>query len=233
VSSRQNVDPTGVFTALADIVNQGSSPKEMYAAICVAGTLMVPGCDHASLMVFRDGRYSTAAASDAVARQIDKLEQALADGPCMVALEKRTTQFESDLTASTRWPALTARVVAETPVRGAIGIRLPVDRGTVAALNLFSDTPNAFNNTSVERGVMLAAFATAAATAAARGEESAALRRGLVSNRTIGKAVGMLMVLNDVSDDDAFGILRQTSQDTNVKLLDIAAAVVRRRGQCA
>ena len=233
MSSDQDVDPTGVFTALADIVNQGSSPKEMYAAVCVAATLMVPGCDHASLMVFRDGSYSTAAASDAVARQIDKLEQALVEGPCMVALEKRTTQIESDLTTGTRWPELTARVVAETPVRGAIGIRLPVDRGTVAALNLFSDTPNAFDNTSVERGIMLAAFATAAAHAAARGEESAALRRGLVSNRTIGKAIGMLMVLNDVSDDDAFEMLRQTSQDTNVKLLDIAAGVVSRRGQDA
>ena len=37
------------------------------------------------------------------------------------------------------------------------------------------------------------------------------------------------MVLNDVSDDDAFGILRRTSQETNVKLADVAADVVRQR----
>jgi AmiR/NasT family two-component response regulator len=37
------------------------------------------------------------------------------------------------------------------------------------------------------------------------------------------------MVLNDVSDDDAFGMLRRTSQETNVKLADIAADIVRKR----
>ena len=54
---------------------------------------------------------------------------------------------------------MAARVVAETPVRGAMSIRLPVDRAKVGALNLFSDTANAFDNTSVERAIVLAAFA--------------------------------------------------------------------------
>jgi len=36
-----------------------------------------------------------------------------------------------------------------------------------------------------------------------------------------------------VSDDDAFGILRRTSQETNVKLADIAADIVRQRSRPA
>lgn len=224
--SRPDVEATGVFTALADIVNQGSTPKEMYAAICVAATLIVPGCDHASLMICRDGAYSTGAATDDVAHMIDELEQAFVDGPCLVAIEKRTAQIESDLTVGSRWPALTARVIDESPVRGAIGVRLPVDSAKIAALNLFSDTPNAFEKTSVERAKVLAAFATVATNAAARGEDVAALRRGLSTNRTIGKAIGMLMVQNGVSDDDAFNMLRRTSQGSNVKVVDIAAKVV-------
>jgi AmiR/NasT family two-component response regulator len=72
-----------------------------------------------------------------------------------------------------------------------------------------------------------------ATNAAAQGEDAAALRRGLASSRAIGKAVGMLMVLNDVSDDAAFDILRRTSQDTNVKLADVAADVVRGRSRPA
>ena len=44
-------DPTTVFAALAEIIYQGSDVAEMYAAICVAATLAVPGCDHASLLV--------------------------------------------------------------------------------------------------------------------------------------------------------------------------------------
>jgi hypothetical protein len=229
VPTRSHIDPAGVFTSLADIVAQGSTPKEMYAAICVAATLMIPGCDHASLMICRDGACSTAAVSDTVANEIDKLELALGIGPCLDAIEKQSAQVESDLTVGTRWPDLAARVVAETPVRSAMSIRMAVDRAKVAALNLFSDTPDAFDNTSVERANVLAAFATVATHATAHGQDAAALRRGLVTNRAIGKAIGMLMVLNDVSDDDAFQILRRTSQDTNVKVADIAVDFIRRR----
>ena len=110
-----------------------------------------------------------------------------------------------------------------------MSVRLPVDRAKVGALNLFSDTANAFDTASIERAMLLATFATVATTAAARGEDAAALRRGLATNRAIGKAVGMLMVLNDLSDDDAFDMLRRTSQDTNVKVADVAVEFVRHR----
>ena len=223
------IDPATVFTSLAGIVAQGSTPKEMYAAVCVAATLTIPGCDHASLMISRDGARRTAAASDPVAHQIDKFELALGCGPCLDAIEEETAQIATDLTNGSRWPALAARVVAETPVRGAMSIQLTVDRSKVGALNLFSDTANAFDTTSVERAVVLAAFATVAINAAAHGEDAAALKRALARNRVIGKAVGMLMLLNDISDDEAFGLLRQTSQDANVKVADIAADFVRRR----
>ncbi len=229
MSTRSHVDPASVFTSLADIVAQGSTSKEMYAAICVAATLMIPGCDHASLMVSRDGACSTAAVSDSIAHKIDKLELALGCGPCLDAIEEQTTQMASDLTTAGRWPALAARVVAETPVRGAMSIQMPVDRAKAGALNLFSDTANAFDQTSVEQAIVLAAFATVATHAAAHGEDVAALRRGLLTNRAIGKAIGMLMVLDDVSDDDAFEILRRTSQDSNVKIAAIADEFIRRR----
>jgi ANTAR domain len=221
--------PPRVFTSLAEIAREASTPKEMYPAICVAATLTVPGCDHASLMICRDGVYSTAAVSDSIARQIDKLELALGSGPCLTAIEECTAQIQTDLTADGRWPSLANRVLAETPVRGALSVRLPVDRERAGALNLFSDNANAFDERSVECALVLGAFATVATNAVAQVEDVASLRRGLASSRAIGKAVGMLMVLNDVSDDDAFGMLRRTSQETNVKLADIAADIVRKR----
>jgi transcriptional regulator with GAF, ATPase, and Fis domain len=224
-----SVDPSTVFTGLAEIVYQGSDVTEVYAAICVAATLMVPGCDHASLMLRQDGSYATVAASDGVARMVDTLEIAAGDGPCLDAIEEETAQIDTDLVTHSQWPALAKRLVAETPVRGAMGFRLLVDRRKVGALDLFSDTPNAFDKTSAERAVVLAAFATIATGAMAQGEEATSLKRGLASNREIGKAIGMLMVLNDVSEEQAFDLLRRTSQDTNVKIAEIAAEVVKRR----
>jgi hypothetical protein len=207
VSTRPSIDSSRVFASLA-------------------ATLTVPGCDRASLMIQRDGRRKTAAVSDSIARQIDRLELTLGTGPCMDVLDSRTAQIEPDLAASDLWPALTKRVVTETPVRGAMSVLMLVDHSKVGALNLFSDIADAFDNTSLEHAVVLGAFATVATTAAARSEEAATLRRGLTSNRAIGKAVGIVMALNDVSDDDAFDILRRTSQASNVKLIDIASDIV-------
>jgi transcriptional regulator with GAF, ATPase, and Fis domain len=231
--TRSTVDLPAVFTSLADIARGASTPKEMYAAICVAATLTIPGCDHASLMIRHNGAFSTAAVSDAIAREIDKLELALRSGPCLDAIEERTTQIEPNLTSDSRWPDLTSRVLADTPVRGALSVQLPVDRARTGALNLFSDTPHAFDERSIEQALVLGAFATVATTAVAQVEDAASLRRGLATSREIGKAVGMLMVLNDVSDDGAFDVLRRTSQVTNVKLADVAADVVRTRNRPA
>ena len=226
---RPPVDPASVFTSLADIVVEGSTAKDMYAAICVAATLMVPGCDHASLMIRRGGTCSTAAVSDSVAHKIDKLELALGCGPCLDAIEEQTTQMASDLTTGGRWPVLAAHVIAETPVRGAMSVQLQVDRAKEAALNLFSDAPNAFDTMSIQQAIMLAAFATVAINAAAHGEDVEALRLSLARNRMIGKAVGMLMVLDDVADTEAFDILRRISQDSNVKVAEVAEDFVQRR----
>lgn len=227
--SRIRPDTPSVFASLADIVRQGSTTKEIYAATCVAATLTVPGCDHASLTIRRDGGYRTAAVSDAVARRIDKLESALGSGPCLDIVESRAAQLEPDLSADTRWPVFAQRVIAETPVRGAMSIRLPFDRARVGVLKLFSDTANALDSSSVEGAQVLGAFATVAISATTLREDAETLRRGLVSNREIGQAVGILMALNQVSEDDAFDTLRHTSQSSNVKLADIAADVVRRR----
>lgn len=230
MAEHASVDPATVFTSLADIVYQGSTPAQMHAAICVAATLMVPGCDRASLMLRRDGSYKTAAASDPIARSIDKLERTLRDGPCINAFDDRNALLEPDLATSKRWPELTVRVLDETPVRGALGCGLVVDGQTRGALNLFSDTPNALTESSAQHASVLAAFTTVANYGAAHGEDAASLRRGLNSSREIGKAIGMLMVLDDINEEDAFDVLRRTSQHKNIKLVEIASEVIKRVG---
>ena len=162
-------DPGTVFSALAEIIYQGSESSQMYAAICVAATLVVTGCDHASLLVRRDGRYVTVGASDRIAQRIDDMERAAGDGPCVDAIEEETPQIETDLTTPNQWPKLAARLVAETPVRGAMGFRILVDKRKTGALNLFSDTPNVFDTESAGQAIVLASFASVAINAVASG----------------------------------------------------------------
>ncbi|OBI11331.1 antitermination regulator [Mycobacterium sp. E2327] len=227
----EKADPATVFAALAEIIYQGSDAKQMYAAICIAATLTVRGCDHASLLV-RDGdRYITVGASDQIAQHIDEMERRSGDGPCIDAIEEETPQIEPDLTTPSLWPKLAAVLVEETPVRGAMGFRLLVDKRKGAALNLFSDTPNVFDAESAGRAAVLASFASVAINAVAKGEDAASLRRGLMSNRETGKAVGMLMLLHDMTEDQAFDLLRRHSQALNIKLAEVAHAVIENRGQ--
>jgi transcriptional regulator with GAF, ATPase, and Fis domain len=223
-------DPSTVFAALAEIIYQGSDSSEVYAAICVAATLVVNGCDHASLLVRRDGRYVTIGASDRIAQRIDDLERLAGDGPCVDAIEEETPQVESDLTTPNQWPKLAAQLVAETPVRGAMGFRILVDKRKTGALNLFSDKAGVFDTEAAGQAVVLASFASVAINAVAQGEDVATLRRGLMSNREIGKAVGMLMMLNGVDEHEAFDVLRRYSQDLNIKLADVARTVIEHRG---
>jgi hypothetical protein len=224
-------DPATVFAALAEIIYRGSDANEMYAAICVAATLAIRGCDHASLLVRENDRYVTVGASDRLAEQVDELERRAGDGPCIDAIEEETPQIDPDLTTPSLWPKLAAVLVAETPVRGAMGFRLLVDKRKGAALNLFSDTANTFDAEAAGRAAVLAAFASVAINAVAKGEDAASLRRGLLSNREIGKAVGMLMMLHEMTENEAFDLLRRHSQALNIKLADVARVVIERRGQ--
>lgn len=230
-SGGEKADPATVFAALAEIIYQGSDANQMYAAICIAATLTVRGCDHASLLVREAERYVTVGASDRLAQKIDELERRAGDGPCIDAIEEETPQIDPDLSTPSLWPELASILVAETPVRGAMGFRLLVDKRKGAALNLFSDTANTFDSESAGRAAVLAAFASVAINAVSKGEDSASLRRGLLSNREIGKAVGMLMLLHEMTEDQAFDLLRRHSQALNIKLADVAREVIERRGQ--
>lgn len=223
-------DPATVFSALAEIIYQGSDANQMYAAICVAATLVVPGCDHASLLVKQGDRYVTVGASSKLAHQVDDLERRSGDGPCIDAIEEETPQIEPDLTNPSQWEHFAARLIDETPVRGAMGFRLLIDKRKGAALNLFSETPNLFDSEAAGRAAVLASFASVAINAVAHGEDATSLRRGLLSNREIGKAVGMLMMLHDYSEDEAFDLLRRHSQSLNIKLADVARKIIESRG---
>ena len=56
--------------------------------------------------------------------------------------------------------------------------------------------------------------------------EAANLKRALEHSRDIGAAVGVLMAFHKVPQDEAFELLRRTSQDLNRKLYALAKEVL-------
>ena len=216
------------FRSMAEIVYSGESYDSVYDAVCSTAVELVDGCDHASLMLRRGGRVETVAASDDVARRIDELEKELGQGPCLDAIDEDEPDQHicPDLTEGSNWPELAIKIKSETDVEGMAGFRLRQDGLRVGALNVFSDTAGSLTEHSLEQAIMLTAFASVTLAALERGEEATTLRRGLESNREIGKAVGLLMAMHDIDDDRAFEMLAKVSQEMNVKVAEVAAQVV-------
>lgn len=223
------VDPTinDAFHQLSALIYAGADAGSIHQALVDAAQRLVEGCDRASLLVRTRDRFVTAASTDDIARRIDQIELEIGEGPCVDAILDEAYQHDADLTTSkTPWPRFTERIVAETPVRSAIGYRLLLDGDKVGALNLFSDTPGGLTSKSADVGAVIASFASVAMMAIRAREEAATLRQGLQSNREIGKAVGLLMAAHHISGQEAFELLRSTSQELNMKLAQVALQVI-------
>ena len=212
------------FAALAAIVYEGA--LDVGEAICRTAVRIVPGADHVSISTLEaDGRLHTRAASDEVARLMDQLENEAGEGPCIDSIVEDSFQRDEDISDRSTWPALAKLTLERTSVRGMIGYQLLPDQGRPSALNIFSDTAGALTVDSADTGALLAAFASVSLTAAARHKTAEDLRKGLESNREIGKAVGLLMAAHSIDADQAFDLLRSTSSRTNTKLAQVAAQI--------
>lgn len=216
------------FRSMAQVVYSGQSYDAVYETLCLSAVQIVDGCDHASIMFRRNGRSFNGAASDQIARDIDELEQKLDQGPCIDALDESAPDqyLCADLTSGSPWPELATRILAGTEVKGMGGFRIRQDGRKVGALNVFSDTAGALTQKSLDQIIMLTAFASVAIVALDRGEEASTLRRGLQSNREIGKAIGLMMAMHDIDDEQAFAMLSKVSQEMNIKLAQVASQVI-------
>lgn len=219
-------EATEAFASLAALVYAGTSAQEVLDAICHRALEIIPGADHVSISTLQaDRSLRSRAASDDVARLMDDLETEAGEGPCLDSILEDSVQRDDDITRDSTWPALAELTLARTPVRGMIGYRLQQGSDARSAFNVFSDTPGALTQQSVDIGAVLAAFTSVALTAAEQKASAENLRKGLASNREIGKAMGLLMAAHSVSDDEAFEILRSASTRTNTKLADVAGKV--------
>ncbi|GMA84873.1 hypothetical protein GCM10025868_01230 [Angustibacter aerolatus] len=88
---------------------------------------------------------------------------------------------------------------------------------TIGGLNLYSDTPHAFDDADLRTGQLLATHGAVMASAAGDRARAEHLQQALLSNREIGVAMGILMARHTLTRDQAFDLLKAASQHTNRK----------------
>jgi hypothetical protein len=214
------------FTELTAALSNNTGEPVVQQQLVEFARRGVPGAQHAAVtMIGADGRPRTTAATDDVPQLVDALQYRFEQGPCLEAITGNNIVHAADLRNDRHWPLFAAATVELTVVRSMLSFRLHLTAEHRAALNLYADTPYAFTNRSTATGAIFAAYSSLALRAADSQTRADHLLRALETNREIGIATGILMASRLLTKEQAFDQLRRASQNLNVKLVDIAAAV--------
>jgi transcriptional regulator with GAF, ATPase, and Fis domain len=167
----------------------------------------------------------TPATTDDRAGRADRLQYELEEGPCLDAIWEHETFQIDDMLTEERYPRWARAVAEETDIRSSLSLQLftDVEHNSLGALNLYSPEPTAFDEETRGEGL---AFAAQAAVALRSAQTEEHLRSAMATRTLIGQAQGILMERLKITPDQAFGVLSRLSQDSNMKLREVAQRLV-------
>lgn len=215
------------FQALSSYLSESGADRDRLQRLVDLAVALVPGCSWAGVSEHQRGRPPRSlAVSDGIAALVDELQYAVGQGPCLEAAADEESDVVSspDLEREPRWPHFCKRALAESPVRSVLSIGLSPGPPRTA-LNLYGAVPDAFDSASVATCALFAAHAHLLLAQLRAEEKVAHLTEALGSSRTIATAVGVVMTVHKMTSEQAFDLLRRTSQDLNIKVRDLAARV--------
>jgi len=194
----------------------------------------VGGADGVSVSLRRHGLLGTVAASDQTILDMDANQYATGEGPCVDASVTGHWFHVESLDHELRWPAFTPRA-KKLGINAILSTPLLAQNQPVGALNIYSRTPAAFRAKDQELASVFATEASAILTDAGAGvsDEQLASRyqQALRTREIIALAQGMVMERDGVGQDDAYAILRRTSQHSDQRLRDRAEDIVASAGR--
>jgi len=212
------------LASLAEGVSAAQSIDDSLRAVTTAVVDLLDGADSADILVIagRKKQFRSYAATSALPRRMDDLQEKVGEGPCIDAASGSTVVRVDDLGTDTRWP-LYSKGAADAGVTSALSFKLYTAPGVLAALNIFGKAPNAFTDRDEEVGLMLA---TNAAVALQMVNSREQFESALASRDIIGQAKGMVMERFGVDAVQAFSLLVRLSQDSNVPVAKLSAQLV-------
>lgn len=209
---------------LVSLQRAGVQPEDALHDLLVSAASSVPGAQYAGITLVDDAAKITSfATTHQYAIVLDEIQSQVTEGPCLSAAWENHTILANDLENDDRWPQYRTAVLEQTPVRAVASFQLHTEGKSLAALNFYAETANAFADESLEMGLIYAAHTTVAWNSVQREQQ---FRTALSSRDVIGQAKGMLMERFNIDAVAAFGLLRQLSQDANIKLVHVAEKIV-------
>jgi transcriptional regulator with GAF, ATPase, and Fis domain len=171
------------------------------------------------------------ACSDPLASAADQVQFQTGEGPVPDALRLARPVRIHDTATHDQWPRF-CRQAKSLGIRSCYAVPLTTDGDPAGALVLYARRPGAFGTAETARADKFAKDAAGALTLAVRmascADRNDQLRSSIVSRAIIDQALGVIMATERCPQDKAFALLQSVSQNTNVKLRDLAATIVTR-----
>jgi PAS domain S-box-containing protein len=228
------VDDSTAERLIDSLVNLSMLPltersiSQLLRQVAVLAVRALPEVDAATITLHTDQGLQRAA-EPANAQHIADLEHTIREGPATTAAGAGHPQQSGNLARDGRWPEFGPRA-------GALGIQsvvaVPVAPGqkTQGVLMLLSRHRDAFADDAARRCMIFAEAAAAVAAVILERESSSReadqLLQALRSRERIEQAKGIIMTQRRCSPDEAFRLLVELSQRTNVKLRIVAERLV-------
>lgn len=185
---------------------------------------------YCGITLLRHRTAATVASSDDRALMLDELQYRFDDGPCLHCAREGVLIHIPNLELDNTWPQYNDVALGQG-VRSVLAVPFPMPEASAkAGLNVYSEKPHAFDQTAVQRVmdyVQQASKGLRLAVLIAQHSQTAAnLRAALESRTVIDTAVGIIIAQNRCSQEEAMELIKSASSTRNVKLREVAAAIV-------
>ena len=213
------------------VVDRTDSVADTLAEMLVVGSTIVPRAGAVTAVLMVDGGLVPAVTSAGWAGMLDAVQVERHRGPVVDAITGMTAVSSANLAADARWDL--ADPAGVEGHRGVFSGPIVVNGAAVGAITIYGAAGQDVHDDTVALGAMLAAQASLAVgwtlERMSHRAQSDAWERGLASRDLIGQAKGVLTARHDLDADEAFALLRHTSQRLNLKVRDLADHVVTHR----
>ncbi len=225
-----------VTTAFVDIANSlavGYDVVDLYIGLTADCARILDIASAGLLLADRQGVLQVVGASTERTRDLELFVLQGAEGPCLDCYRTGVAVSVPDLAAAaTRWPSF-APVAVAAGFASVHAVPMRLRDATIGVLGLFGTRVGALSEEDLSLARALADVASVALVTGRAAEDRTTLAEQLQaamdSRVLIEQAKGLLAHAGGLEIDQAFAALRSYSRDHNLKLTDVAHALVSRQ----
>jgi hypothetical protein len=232
MSANRERGVTQAFVSLARSLADGIDPVDLLSGLAEDTTRLLDVASTGILLADPRHVLHVVAGSSEAARALEVYQLQRQQGPCLDSFRSGAPVSVTDLrTEARRWP-LFVEAAVDAGFASVHAMPLRLRDNVLGTMGLFGREVGALNDDDLSLGQALAYVAAVAIVQDKAAADSALineqLQTALNSRVVLEQAKGVLAQRGNLDMDQAFAILRRYARDHNLRLTDVARAVVGR-----